>query len=118
MREGNLCWIGRGVNGFDDCCPMVRVVPTPCENGGIMLGNADLIAFVPTRDPQKSRRFYEQTLGLDFISEDPFAMVFSAKGVTLRIANVSNVKDFKPAPFTILGWRVFSAQSSARALRD
>jgi catechol 2,3-dioxygenase-like lactoylglutathione lyase family enzyme len=54
-----------------------------------MLGNADLIAFVPTRDPQKSRRFYEQTLGLEFVSEDPFAIVFSAHGVTLRISNVS-----------------------------
>ena len=83
-----------------------------------MLGNADLVAFVPTRDPQRSRRFYEQTLGLEFVSEDPFAMVFSANGVTVRIANVSNVKDFKPAPFTILGWRVSSATSTARALRE
>jgi catechol 2,3-dioxygenase-like lactoylglutathione lyase family enzyme len=83
-----------------------------------MLGNADLIAFVPTRDPLKSRRFYEQTLGLDFVSEDPFALVFSAHGVTLRIANVSTVKDFGPAPFAILGWRVSNAESMARALRE
>jgi catechol 2,3-dioxygenase-like lactoylglutathione lyase family enzyme len=32
-----------------------------------MLGNADLIAFVPIRDPRKSRRFYEQILGLEAI---------------------------------------------------
>jgi catechol 2,3-dioxygenase-like lactoylglutathione lyase family enzyme len=81
-----------------------------------MLGNADLIAFVPTRDPQKSRRFYEQTLGLEFVSEDPFALVFSAHGVVLRIANVSTVEDFRPAPFTILGWRVASAGSTVREL--
>jgi catechol 2,3-dioxygenase-like lactoylglutathione lyase family enzyme len=83
-----------------------------------VLGTAELIAFVPTRDPQKSRRFYEQTLGLEFISEDAFAMVFSANGVTVRIANVSTVKDFRPAPFTILGWRVSSAESTVRALRE
>ena len=71
-----------------------------------MLGSADLIAFVPTRDPGKARQFYEETLGLDFISEDPFALVFNARGTTLRIANVSGVKGFKAAPFTIIGWQV------------
>ena len=71
-----------------------------------MLGSADLIAFVPTRYPGKARQFYEETLGLDFISEDLFALVFNAHGTTLRIANVSTVKDFKPAPFTIVGWQV------------
>jgi catechol 2,3-dioxygenase-like lactoylglutathione lyase family enzyme len=88
------------------------------ENGEAMLGHADLIAFVPTRDPRRSRRFYEQTLGLEFVSEDPFALVFSAHGVMLRIVNVSNVKDFSPAPFTILGWRVSSAESTVRGLRE
>lgn len=71
-----------------------------------MLGSADLIAFVPTRDPAKARKFYAETLGLEFISEDPFALVFNARGTTLRIANVSEVKGFQPAPFTIVGWQV------------
>jgi catechol 2,3-dioxygenase-like lactoylglutathione lyase family enzyme len=83
-----------------------------------MLGHAELIAFVPTRDPKKARRFYEKTLGLQFVSEDPFALVFNAHGVVLRIANVSAVKDFKPAPFTILGWRVSNAESAVRELRE
>jgi len=81
-----------------------------------MLGNADLVAFVPTRNPQQARRFYGDTLGLEFVSEDPFALVFRAHGVVLRIANVSNVKDFRPAPFTVLGWHVSSAESTLRAL--
>ncbi len=83
-----------------------------------MLASADLVAFVPTRDPEKSRRFYEQTLGLEFVSEDPFALVFRANGVTIRIANVSSVADFKPAPFTILGWHVASAEAAAQALHE
>ena len=81
-----------------------------------MLGSADVIAFVPTRNPAKARTFYEKTLGLEFVSEDPFALVFDAHGVTLRIANVSSVVDFKPAPFTILGWRVPSAEKAVQAL--
>ena len=56
-----------------------------------MLGSADVIAFVPTRNPTKARRFYEKTLGLKFLSEDSFALVFDAHGVMIRIANVSNV---------------------------
>ena len=71
-----------------------------------MLGSADLIAFVPTRDPEKARKFYKETLGLEFISADQFALVFNAHGTTLRIANVSEVKDFRPASFTVVGWQV------------
>jgi catechol 2,3-dioxygenase-like lactoylglutathione lyase family enzyme len=82
-----------------------------------MLGSADLIAFVPTRDPAKARHFYEQTLGLDFISEDPFALVFDAQGTTLRIANVSQVEGFAPAPFTIVGWRVTNAADTVGDLQ-
>lgn len=77
-----------------------------------MLGSADLIAFVPTRDSDKARKFYEETLGLEFISADPFALVFNAHGTTLRIANVSEVKGFKPAPFTIVGWLVTNASDT------
>jgi catechol 2,3-dioxygenase-like lactoylglutathione lyase family enzyme len=79
----------------------------------MMLGSADLIAFVPTRDPAKARNFYEETLGLEFLSADPFALVFNAHGTTLRIANVSEVKDFRPAPFTIVGWLITNVSDTA-----
>jgi catechol 2,3-dioxygenase-like lactoylglutathione lyase family enzyme len=74
------------------------------------------VAFVPTRNPARARAFYEGTLGLRFVSEDPFAVVFEANGVMIRAANVSNVKDFKPAPFTILGWLVIDIAKAVRGL--
>ena len=77
-----------------------------------MLGSADLIAFVPTRDPARAQQFYESTLGLNFISADPFALVFNAHGTTLRVADVSKVKDFRAAPFTIVGWQVTNVSDS------
>lgn len=77
-----------------------------------------IIAFVPTRHPAKARSFYEKTLGLTFVSEDPFALVFDFNGVTIRIANVSTVKGFKPAPYTILGWHVSSASKTVQDLSD
>ena len=81
-----------------------------------MLGSANVVAFAPTRDPGKAREFYEKTLGLEFVSEDPFAVVFNANGVSLRVADVSTVKGFKPAPFTILGWEVPSADKAVDEL--
>ena len=68
-----------------------------------MLSSAQLVAFVPTKNQPQARSFYEGTLGLTFISEDPFALVLDANGVRIRVANVP---DFKPAQFTILGWQV------------
>jgi catechol 2,3-dioxygenase-like lactoylglutathione lyase family enzyme len=68
-----------------------------------MLGSNKIVAFVPTRDSVKARTFYEGTLGLKFIFEDNFALVLDANGTKVR---VSKAPEFKPAPFTILGWEV------------
>jgi catechol 2,3-dioxygenase-like lactoylglutathione lyase family enzyme len=81
-----------------------------------VLRTADVVAFVPTRDPKRARDFYERVLGLTFVSADPFALVFDANGVTIRVADVSTVKDFRPASFTILGWHVSNVDSAVRDL--
>ena len=81
-----------------------------------MLESADVIAFVPTRDPATARAFYQKTLGLKFVSEDRFALVFDANGVTIRIANVSTVETYKPAAFTILGFHVSNAETTVKQL--
>ena len=67
-----------------------------------MLGTSKIIAFVPTTDFPRSRAFYEGILGLRFMNEDGFAMVFDANGIMLRIARTP---DFTPAKYTILGWQ-------------
>jgi catechol 2,3-dioxygenase-like lactoylglutathione lyase family enzyme len=68
-----------------------------------MLTDSPLIAFIPTKDTARARRFYEETLGLRFISDDSFAIVMDANGTMVRIVRV---EDFTPFPFTILGWQV------------
>ncbi len=67
-----------------------------------MLGSTSIVAFVPTKDAEKARAFYEGVLGLRFVKDDGFAMVFDANGIMVRIARAQ----FTPAPFTILGWQV------------
>jgi len=80
-----------------------------------MLGSSKIMAFVPTADPKRARSFYEHTLGLRFVSEDQFAVVFDADGVMLR---VTNVPEFKPRSFTILGWQVADIASAVSSLSE
>jgi catechol 2,3-dioxygenase-like lactoylglutathione lyase family enzyme len=79
-----------------------------------MLGNKDIIAFIPTKDPQRSREFYEHALGLKFVEEDAFAIVMGANGIAVRIVNVG---DFTPFGFTILGWAVEDIEETVVELR-
>jgi predicted enzyme related to lactoylglutathione lyase len=68
-----------------------------------MLNAQEVVAFIPTADAIKARSFYEGILGLRVTSEDRFALVLDANGTMLR---VTNVQDFEPQQFTILGWNV------------
>lgn len=93
-----------------------RAAPIPTDLVASVLGTADVVAFVPTRNPSRARAFYERVLGLQFVSEDQFALVFDAHGVTVRVADVSGVRDFTPASFTILGWHVANVEATVRDL--
>lgn len=72
-----------------------------------------VVTFVATTDPQKAKKFYEEKLGLRFLSDDGFALVFDIDGIMLRIAKVP---DFRPAPFTVLGWEVANIEESVSEL--
>jgi catechol 2,3-dioxygenase-like lactoylglutathione lyase family enzyme len=69
------------------------------------LTNHSPIAFIPTARPEAARAFYEQTLGLTFVEENPFALVFRV-GPTQTMLRVIRAGEFTPAPFTIFGWEV------------
>jgi catechol 2,3-dioxygenase-like lactoylglutathione lyase family enzyme len=68
-----------------------------------MLGSQKLVAFVATRDRNRAKAFYRDTLGLPLVSEDNFALVFDAAGTMLR---VTPVQELAAAKYTILGWQV------------
>ncbi len=68
-----------------------------------MLGSMDIVAFVPTRSPGTARPFYEKTLGLRLVSDDHFALVFDANGVTVRAVDVSTSPGFTPRHSPYLG---------------
>lgn len=73
-----------------------------------------VVGFVPTVQPEKARSFYEGVLKLPLISTDSFASVFDANGTMLRVTKVA---EFKPHPFTILGWAVADVNTTVLDLQ-
>jgi catechol 2,3-dioxygenase-like lactoylglutathione lyase family enzyme len=78
-----------------------------------MLSNCNIIGFIPTTDATRARAFYVDTLKLNFISDDKFALVVQANGNNIRIVRVDK---FTPMPFTILGWEVSDIDKEASEL--
>jgi catechol 2,3-dioxygenase-like lactoylglutathione lyase family enzyme len=68
-----------------------------------MLGKNKLVAFVATTNGERARQFYEETLGLEVLSDDPYALVCDVDGTFLRIQKVASLR---PQGFTVLGWEV------------
>jgi catechol 2,3-dioxygenase-like lactoylglutathione lyase family enzyme len=80
------------------------------------LGNYDIIGFVGIVDVDRAKRFYRDTLGLRLVSEEPpFALVFDANGIMLRLAMV---KELPPAHGTVLGWNVADLAATAKELNE
>jgi catechol 2,3-dioxygenase-like lactoylglutathione lyase family enzyme len=80
------------------------VVGRPECKSDRMLSDRPVVAFVPSTDLARSRRFYEAVLDLRVVSEDGFAVVVAAGAGTIRITNVG--RDLRVQPFTVLGWEV------------
>jgi catechol 2,3-dioxygenase-like lactoylglutathione lyase family enzyme len=80
-----------------------------------MLDSGKMAGFVPTKDYDRARAFYEGKLGFNFVSLDQFALVVSVGGHKIRIAKIPN---FTPLQGTILGWEVNDIQSVTTWLRD
>jgi catechol 2,3-dioxygenase-like lactoylglutathione lyase family enzyme len=76
-----------------------------------MAALGSLMGFIPTRDGDAARVFYEKKVGLRFISEDQFAVVFQSGENLIRISRTGS---FTPAPFTILGWQSSHIEQDVR----
>jgi catechol 2,3-dioxygenase-like lactoylglutathione lyase family enzyme len=79
-----------------------------------MLQLHKVMAFVATRDGRRAREFYEGILGLQVVSDDPYALALDARGTQIRVQKVTA---YTPHPFTALGWEVSSIDDAVEALR-
>jgi catechol 2,3-dioxygenase-like lactoylglutathione lyase family enzyme len=80
-----------------------------------MLAAGKMVGFVPTKDYDKARAFYEGKLEFEFVSLDQYALVMSVGGHRMRIAKVPN---FTPLQGTILGWEVNNIETVVIWLGD
>jgi catechol 2,3-dioxygenase-like lactoylglutathione lyase family enzyme len=76
-----------------------------------MLTGAEVMAFVPSSDLDRSLDFYGRTLGLELLARDDYACQFPGIRVT-------RVDEPARAPYTVLGWRVSDIEASVRELSD
>jgi catechol 2,3-dioxygenase-like lactoylglutathione lyase family enzyme len=83
------------------------------KGSGSMLGESELMAFCATADAERARAFYEGTLGLRLVADEPYALVFDAHGTMLRLQKVQAVTF---APGTALGWKVADIAEAVREL--
>lgn len=72
-----------------------------------------LFTFVPVRDAERAKTFYEGVLGLTLLEDTPFAIVFKVPGGTLRLAKTP---DFTPQPFSLVGWVVPDIEADMKGL--
>jgi catechol 2,3-dioxygenase-like lactoylglutathione lyase family enzyme len=80
------------------------------------LSNYNIIAFASIVDVARAKSFYQDTLGLRLIAEEPpFALIFDANGIMLRLGMA---KELPPAHGTVLGWQVPDIAATAKSLQQ
>jgi catechol 2,3-dioxygenase-like lactoylglutathione lyase family enzyme len=78
------------------------------------LAKSDIVGFIPISNVSAAKDFYGGTLGLTLLSEElPFALVFDANGILLRLAITP---EHAPVRGTVLGWRVSDIAAAVEGL--
>jgi catechol 2,3-dioxygenase-like lactoylglutathione lyase family enzyme len=70
--------------------------------------------FVATSDAARATAFYRDALGLRFVADEDYAVIFDCGGITLRVQKVAKVV---APPYTILGWQVDDIAAALASLR-
>lgn len=68
-----------------------------------MLDGAVAIAFLPSTDLDRSRRFFADLLGVPLVEVTPFACVLQVGPTMVRVTKVDQLR---PQPFTVFGFGV------------
>jgi catechol 2,3-dioxygenase-like lactoylglutathione lyase family enzyme len=79
------------------------------------LGTCNIIGFANIVNVDSAKTFYRDKLGLRLISEEPpFALVFDANGIMLRLVMASEMPH---AYGTVLGWQVPNIGATVKELQ-
>lgn len=78
-----------------------------------MLDSAPMTPLVGTMKPDAAKAFYGDVLGLKFVNDDGYALVFEGKNTCLRISRVPGVV---PAQYAVLAFTVDDIATTVDAL--
>lgn len=80
------------------------------------LSEYNIIAFATIVDVERAKVFYRDTLGLRLVMEEPpFALVFDANGIMLRLGMGQERPEFHG---TVLGWQVPEIGAAVQELQQ
>ncbi len=68
-----------------------------------MLASAAVTPLIGTMKPDAAKAFYQDILGLKFIADDTFALIFEGKNARVRVSKVPTVA---PAQYAVLAFTV------------
>lgn len=78
-----------------------------------MLASAPMTPLLGTVKPEAAKAFYQDVLGLKFINDDGYALVFEGKNATIRVSRVPVVS---PTQYAVLGFQVLDIAETIDAL--
>ncbi|MDX2275238.1 MAG: VOC family protein [Hyphomonadaceae bacterium] len=78
-----------------------------------MLASAPMTPLVGTMKPDAAKAFYADTLGLKFINDDGFALVFEGQNGRIRVSRVPAVT---PPAYAVLAFAVDAIEQKVDAL--
>ncbi len=78
-----------------------------------MLASAQITPLLGTMKPEAAKAFYGETLGLKFIADDGYALVFEGKNAAIRISKVPAIS---PAQYAVLAFQVADIEKEVDAL--
>jgi catechol 2,3-dioxygenase-like lactoylglutathione lyase family enzyme len=87
----------------------------PTQSQKLLPDGAKLVAFILITNPERAQAFYSGVLGLKFLRNDGFALVFDSHGNMLRAAIAQSVN---PSHNTVLGWEVPDISAAASKLAE
>lgn len=73
------------------------------------------ILLIACVEEDEALTFYRDVLGLTFVADTPFALVFDVGGTELRI---QKTRDLEPAGHTVLGWQVDNMEADVDRLSE
>lgn len=78
-----------------------------------MLASATITALVGTMKPEAAKAFYADMLGLKFVADDGYAMIFEGKNARVRVSRVPAVM---PAQYAVLAFTVDDIEKAVDGL--